>query len=206
MNAEKKPQTNTTQHVYAFQVFSLGKGKYLVAMEGVTHNVHISARKVRISLPSSPGTEIRFQRKSASFYRSPKDYAATILETLKLDLKSTPSLVPGDYCSALQNLIEIEETIDRPFSTKLFQTLFKTILELSKNKSYFLVKQKEPLVVLSAIDYLKGMNGNNKLEDFLSINANETDKEILGRLLCGVYLFENKTERPESFKSFINER
>nr|EES51399.1 MAG: hypothetical protein UBAL3_96780007 [Leptospirillum ferrodiazotrophum] len=199
MNEEKK-LPNNKQHVYGDLFLSLRSGKYRIAMEGVLQRVHVSPKSIRVTLPSSPGCEIQFKRNSVSLYRDPKEYAATILETL--DPGFGRFMSPGDRAAVLQNMVEVEESLNRCLPPHLFKTLFKTIGTLSKHKSHFVIRQKNSCVLWSAIDFSKK---GSKYEDFLSINLQETDKEILGRLLCRVYLSDEYTKQ-KAWKNLQEER
>jgi len=81
----------------------------------------------------------------------------------------------------------------------LFKTIFNVIIVDNELWKIPLVLKKD----VNGVCLCK--TDPQQSNDFLSIGRHETDKEILGRLLCGVYL-SNEYAKQKSWKNLQEER
>lgn len=114
--------------------------------------------------------------------RSESDFAETILQNFFDSRLSSP--VP-----LLTAIISLESFLKRPLPNNLVNTILTEIL---KNKH---VEEKFRIKTAPSQNWKKLMVSNTVLKPFLSVSKNETDKEILGRLLCGVPLYLEKDKQ-----------
>ena len=182
---------------YIYDKFVTGTWK--VKVGGVDHFVQIDpgpVKFIKVYLDSESKRQLYYIKLSSSsqaFARTPKDYAKTILFHLDPQNNKT-ALVPGQVSGVLHTLAYMENYMERPFSPKLFSTLFKVILE--KNLANSNVVFKKDLDGLYIYDHVDTGKDHSIVKKKLYIGKYETDKNILGRLLCGVYLSEGKDNQP----------
>lgn len=162
-----------------------GEGTWRVSVCEIKHFVEVGYGInpwLRIYLDESTVCPyVRLKKGSISLSRNSHDYAKTILECLDPNVSGIERV--WDSSASLQTLTSLEDHMNRTFSPILFKTIFKTLTENGLEKQRFKLSHNMFGIVLY----------NNKTEEpYLSIRKHETDKEILGRLLCGKYLFHSK--------------
>ena len=188
-------------HIYDELVDKLGEGTWNVHVGGVNHVVEVGTG-------SNPFLMIYLARESRlysvklkaghiSLNREPKEYAETILTLL--DPKRVNPNSAAQVSGSLHILTKIENELQRTFSSNLFKTIFNVIVENKLWEIPIVFKKDLHGICLCKTDPQQESN------EFLSIGRHETDKEILGRLLCGVYL-SNEYDKQKSLKSIQEER
>lgn len=193
-------KSKKTVHIYDDIINNIGENALLVSVGGVEHFVEKTSpyrddNKLLIYLNKEhPGRSVSLESESISLSRSPEEYARTILEGL--DPYTVGGIDPVSHSVAINFLTRRETSLQRIFSPKLFKTLLKILTdkEFSKNAGFMHTTTMNGFTVFKT--------GQNRTEiPYLSIRNNETDQEIIGRLLCGVFLFkEKKTETQIHFE------
>lgn len=185
------------EYIYDDIIENFGKGVLTVHVGGVKHVVKLNLSNSRLieicldekefSRPFNVRRSLQIAARSVSLSREEKDYAKTILPYL--DTNSTGHMTPAYLHYSLNTLIDMEYFLDRTFSSNVFKTLFKTITENDWKDPQYRLERNFHDVVLSK------HRGNAQIwEPFLSIGKKETDKEILGRFLCGENFFIDRTK------------
>lgn len=156
-----------------------------VKIAGITHFVEETEISYRIYKNKyDPDLASIFIKKDAhTLRRSEADFAETVLRSFFEARISEP-------VQSITAIISLENFLERPFQNNLFKTILAEIL---KNK---LGNGRQQIKTEASQDWTKIMVSNIGFKPFLSVAKNETDKEILGRLLCGVYLSEVKANQP----------
>lgn len=183
-------------HIYDELIDKLGEGTWRVYVGGVSHFARIGTGAtplIHVYLNEKDNRRsVQLKAKSFSLSRDSTEYARTILECL--DPNNTGILNAGTiaHAASIQTIVELEDTIGRTFPPNLFKTIFKAIVGNGLESQGFIFSLKEDSSCVTLCNKTGSMT-----KQFLAIGRRETDKEILGRLLCGLYLFENKNRQEE---------
>ena len=171
------------QSVYEpFEPFKSGEN-IPVEIGGVAHFVESAGTQYKISRNSNDSDWDSFfiRKDSPTLKRSEADFAETFLRVFF-------EARPPNPTQSINAMTSIEGFLERPVSKVLFKTLF---VELSRNNP---ANDRLRLIIGLSKDSQKILVSNRGNKPFLSVAKNETDQEILGRLLCGVLLYQGKSK------------
>lgn len=191
-------------HIYDELIDKLGEGTWRVYVGGVSHFARIGTGAtplIHVYLNEKDNRRsVQLKAKSFSLSRDSTEYARTILECL--DPNNTEILNVGTiaHAASIQTIVKLEGTIRRTFPPNLFKTIFKAIVGNGLESKGFIFSLKEDSSCVTLCNKTGSMT-----KPFLAIGRQETDKEILGRLLCGVYL-SNEYAKQKSWKNLQEER
>lgn len=171
-----------------FLPFSQNSSIKEITIGGITHFLEDSGDSFRISLILSEYAEaedylwssVHIKKNSVSLRRSETDFSETILKGL--DLTHDSFVRPVD---SVQPLIELEEFLNRPLPSRVFNLIFRNIVDFQVSPARTWGDSK-----FSKDKKLFEISISGK-KPFLSISKEETDKQILGRILCGKLLYDS---------------
>ena len=183
-------------HIYDELVDKLGEGTWAVIVGGVRHFARIWSGgtpniQVYINEKNDSHCSVMLKSKGISLSRDSTEYAKTILECLNTQKTVFPNARQIHHAASLQIMVKLEDKLGRALSPNLFKTIFKSIMQKGLEAKEFHFSFKEDSSGITLLN-----QEGNKTSPFFVVEKQETDQEIMGRFLCGLYLFE-KQRPPE---------
>ena len=172
------------ESVYAKYGHSWEQHDNKVKIAGITHFVEETDYSYRIykNKDDSDWASLFIKKDAHILRRSEADFAETVLRSF------FEARIP-EPVQSITAIISLENFLERPFSNNLFKVI---LAEIEKNKPG---SGRRQIKTEASKDWNKLLVSNIGFKPFLSVSKNETDKEILGRFLCGVPLYLEKDKQ-----------